>query len=83
MATPYHWPGGIPREIKRHATDLSRDEIEEQVKGWLLFVRESWLPRPSDLDADKEYELRQRRALVQQWASASQEFRDVLLSGQP
>ncbi|KAJ5501494.1 hypothetical protein N7453_006311 [Penicillium expansum] len=76
MATPSHWPGGIPREIKRHATDVSRDEIEEQVKGWLLFVRESWLPRPSDLDADKEYELRQRRALVQQWASASQEFRD-------
>jgi hypothetical protein len=79
MATPSYWPGGIPREIKHHETDVTRDEFEEQVKGWLLFVRESWVPRPSNLNSDKEYELRQRRALVQQWVSASQEFRDVLL----
>lgn len=71
MAIPFHWPGGIPREIKRHETDVSRDEIEEQVKDWLPFVKEKWLPRPSNLDADREYELRQRRALVQQWVSAS------------
>lgn len=28
-------------------------------------------------DADEEYELRQRRALVERWASADQSFRDV------
>ncbi|OKP00020.1 hypothetical protein PENSUB_8218 [Penicillium subrubescens] len=78
--TTIHWPGGIPREIKPHPeTDLSQDELEEEVKGWLLFVQENWVPRDraNISDDDKEYELRQRRALVQNWASESQDFRDV------
>ncbi|KAJ5198445.1 uncharacterized protein N7498_007562 [Penicillium cinerascens] len=38
-----YWPGGIPREIKHHSkADLSQDELREEVKGWLLFVEESW-----------------------------------------
>ncbi|KAL4994246.1 hypothetical protein BDV10DRAFT_197657 [Aspergillus recurvatus] len=68
------WPGGIPGCIKRHPTgELSDEELKEEVKGWLLFVRIG-----DDLtDNDNgEYELRQRRALVEQWASASQEFRN-------
>ncbi|OOQ90739.1 hypothetical protein PEBR_03487 [Penicillium brasilianum] len=74
----FHWPGGIPREIKHHPkADLSQDELREEVKGWLLFVQESWVPRDrANTNDDKEYELRQRRALVQKWASESQSFRD-------
>lgn len=29
---------GIP-EIRLHPTDLDREEVAEQAKGWLLFVR--------------------------------------------
>lgn len=37
---PGHWPGGIPSHIRPHHTaDLSFDEIKEEVKGWLLFVK--------------------------------------------
>lgn len=80
LMSTIHWPGGIPRELKPHPkADLSQDELREEIKGWLLFVQESWLPRDQAniSDNDKEYELRQRRALVQQWASESQDFRDV------
>ncbi|KAL5335953.1 hypothetical protein BJX70DRAFT_401142 [Aspergillus crustosus] len=72
-----HWPGGIPRCIKQHPTaDLASDELQEEVKGWLLFVKENWVPRPKVDEDNNEYELRQRRALVEQWAAASQAFRD-------
>jgi hypothetical protein len=75
-----HWPGGIPCEIKPHPqTDLSQDELREEVEGWLRFVQEKWVlrDRANITDVHKEYELRQRRALVQKWASESQDFRDV------
>ncbi|RDW64344.1 uncharacterized protein DSM5745_09755 [Aspergillus mulundensis] len=72
-----HWPGGIPSCIKRHPVeDLSIEELKEEVKGWLLFVKETWVARPDSMEDDDEYELDQRRALVEQWASASQGFRD-------
>ncbi|KAL2813963.1 hypothetical protein BJX63DRAFT_206234 [Aspergillus granulosus] len=72
-----HWPGGIPSCIKRHPTgDFSSGELIEEVKGWLLFVKEAWVPRPDGTNGDGEYELQQRRALVGQWTSASQQFRD-------
>ncbi|GAQ03702.1 hypothetical protein ALT_1023 [Aspergillus lentulus] len=74
-----HWPGGIPCSIKPHPEDdLSLDQMKEEVKGWLLFVRENWVRR-SEADIaedDRDYELRQRRKLVEQWASATQEFRN-------
>ncbi|RHZ47427.1 uncharacterized protein CDV56_102568 [Aspergillus thermomutatus] len=77
---PGHWPGGIPSHIRPHHTaDLSFDEIKEEVKGWLLFVKESWVPRAHagvPEDEDDDYELRQRRALVERWAAGAQEFRD-------
>jgi hypothetical protein len=60
MAT-IHWPGGIPRGIKHYPkTDLSQEELREEVKGWILFVQESWVPRDQAnvSDDDKEYELR-------------------------
>ncbi|KAL2828176.1 hypothetical protein BDW59DRAFT_51263 [Aspergillus cavernicola] len=72
-----HWPGGIPGCIRRHPTaDLPIDELQEEVRGWLLFVKETWVPRSQADEDNGEYELRQRRALVEQWAAASQEFRD-------
>jgi hypothetical protein len=36
---PFHWPGGIPAEVKPHPTgDFTPEEVDEEVKGWLLFV---------------------------------------------
>jgi hypothetical protein len=36
---PFHWPGGIPAEVKSHPTgDFTPGEVDEEVKGWLLFV---------------------------------------------
>ncbi|KAG2027748.1 hypothetical protein GB937_000190 [Aspergillus fischeri] len=68
---PGLWPGGIPSHIRPHHTaDLSFDEIKEEVKGWLLFVKESWVSRAHAGVAeseDEDYELRQRRALVDRW----------------
>ncbi|KAJ5797782.1 uncharacterized protein N7503_007078 [Penicillium pulvis] len=74
-----HWPGGVPSSIQPHPeTDLSHDYAKEEVKGWLLFVQESWV---SVVDAgatsDVGYELKHRRQLVEKWASATQEFRAV------
>ncbi|GFG15823.1 hypothetical protein IFM61392_09179 [Aspergillus lentulus] len=71
--------GGIPCSIKPHPEDdLSLDQMKEEVKGWLLFVQENWVRRSeADIAEDNgDYELRQRRKLVEQWASATQEFRD-------
>ncbi|GFF76635.1 hypothetical protein IFM62136_09368 [Aspergillus lentulus] len=77
---PGVWPGGIPSHIRPHHTaDLRFDESKEEVKGWLLFVKESWVSRAHAGVAESEdeyYELRQRRALVDRWAAATQEFRD-------
>ncbi|RAH51923.1 hypothetical protein BO85DRAFT_473108 [Aspergillus piperis CBS 112811] len=65
------WPAGIP-EIRQHTTDLSQEELREEAKGWLLFVREKIQPTSTPEDG-----LRQRRALIEQWATASQEFREA------
>ncbi|KAJ5918607.1 hypothetical protein N7466_010599 [Penicillium verhagenii] len=76
---PFHWPGGIPTVIKADPNgDITRDEINEEAKGWLLFVEEKWVPRDNANvpDEDGDYEVRQRRSLVETWAKASQEFRD-------
>ncbi|KAJ6103223.1 hypothetical protein N7486_005650 [Penicillium sp. IBT 16267x] len=80
-----HWPGGIPRSIKPHPeTDLSLDQIKEEVKGWLLFVQENWVAAAdAGVSNDGEYELRHRRQLVEKWASATQELRDSYQSRAP
>ncbi|KAJ6107423.1 hypothetical protein N7523_008746 [Penicillium sp. IBT 18751x] len=74
-----HWPGGIPSSIKPHPdTDLSLDQVKEEVKGWLLFVQENWVPAPNTgASNDGQYELHQRRLLIEKRASATQELRDV------
>lgn len=47
-------------------TDLSQDELGEEVKSWLRFVEENWVPRylANISNDDNEYELRQCRDLV-------------------
>ncbi|KAJ5540167.1 hypothetical protein N7513_008499 [Penicillium frequentans] len=80
-----HWSGGIPTCIQPHPEpDLSDDEIKEEVKGWLLFVKENWVSAANaGASSDAEYELKHRRQLVEKWASATQEFRDSYQSRAP
>ncbi|OQD73867.1 hypothetical protein PENDEC_c013G01540 [Penicillium decumbens] len=79
LSHPFHWPGGIPPEINPDANgDINPEEVDEDAKGWLLFVEEKWVPRAmvNVSDKDGDYETRQDRALVETWAKASQEFRN-------
>ncbi|KAE8420130.1 hypothetical protein BDV36DRAFT_307184 [Aspergillus pseudocaelatus] len=62
------WPVGIP-EIRLHLTDLNPEELTEEAKGWLLFEESQPTSTP-------EHGLRHRRALIEEWATASQEFRE-------
>lgn len=76
----FHWPGGIPLEVKPDTNgDIAPEEANETAKGWLLFVSETWVSREDANipDHDTDYEVRQRRALVETWAKAEQAFRDV------
>jgi hypothetical protein len=60
---------------------LCEGRIELPCLDWILTVaQESWVSRAHAGVAESEdgdYELRQRRALVDRWAAATQEFRDV------
>lgn len=38
---PFHWPGGIPPEIKANPNDVTIQQANEEAKGWLLFVEVS------------------------------------------
>ncbi|KAJ5910792.1 uncharacterized protein N7473_000095 [Penicillium subrubescens] len=71
------WPAGIA-EVRLEPTDISRTELREEVKGWLLFVREESYPTSTPEDG-----LRQRRAFIEKWATASQEFRESYYSRAP
>ncbi|EED22087.1 conserved hypothetical protein [Talaromyces stipitatus ATCC 10500] len=76
---PFHWPGGILPEVRLDPNgDIKPDEVKEEAKGWLLFVTERWVSReaPNIPDHDGDYEVRQRRTLVETWAKADQQFRD-------
>ncbi|KAJ5948569.1 hypothetical protein N7454_001876 [Penicillium verhagenii] len=70
-STSQGWPAIA--EIHLHPTDLPRRELPEETKGWLLFVREESESQPVSTPEDG---LRQRRALIEKWATASQEFRE-------
>ncbi|PYI02449.1 hypothetical protein BO78DRAFT_410584 [Aspergillus sclerotiicarbonarius CBS 121057] len=76
---PFHWPGGIPPEVRPDPYgDRTWEEIFEDTKGWLLFVRENWISRETANvpTTDGDYEVRQRRQLVEAWAKTTQRFRD-------
>lgn len=62
-----HWPGGIPSFIRRHKEPV--ENVATASRAWRFFVREQWV----DGGAVDE----QRRALIERWATADQEFRDV------
>lgn len=63
------WPGGIPSYIRRHKQPV--DDVEAATRAWRHFVREQWT-ETQGVAADQ-----QRRALVERWATADQELRDV------
>jgi hypothetical protein len=63
------WPGVIPSYIRRH--DQPEDDVESATRAWRYFVREQWT---DSVAADQ-----QRRALIERWATADQETRDVSL----
>ena len=43
---PYHWPGGIPREIQVDANgDITPEQANGEAKLWLLFVGVKVLPQ--------------------------------------
>jgi len=51
LSHPFHWPGGIPPEINPDANgDINPEEVDEDAKGWLLFVE----VRNSPLGFDKK-----------------------------
>ncbi|KAJ5657699.1 uncharacterized protein N7484_001348 [Penicillium longicatenatum] len=60
------WPDGIPSCVRRHEKPV--ENVESITCAWRRFVREQWVGG-SDID-------QQRRALIERWATADQEFRD-------
>ncbi|KUI70498.1 hypothetical protein VM1G_06397 [Cytospora mali] len=70
-----YWPGGIPTHIRCHPEPLKMN-VKEELKSWFLFIKESYVP-PDPGNQDPDYELNQRRRLVSQWASMSQEDRNA------
>jgi hypothetical protein len=61
------WPGGIPSYINRH--EQAEDDVKSATRAWRYFVRERW--------TDSVATDQQRRALIERWATADQELRDV------
>ncbi|GIJ82161.1 hypothetical protein Asppvi_000666 [Aspergillus pseudoviridinutans] len=61
-----------PSDFHLHPTKLCPSDLQEETKGWLQF--EEWRPA-----SNVEDEVRQRRLLVEKWAAASQDFREVIL----
>ncbi|ETS79023.1 hypothetical protein PFICI_08876 [Pestalotiopsis fici W106-1] len=76
MADPAkYWPGGIPAHIRCHGEPIT-ERLDEECKGWQLFLEESAQARePGNNDAN--FEVNQRRKLVDQWASFTQIERDA------
>ncbi|KAK9794212.1 putative HNH nuclease domain-containing protein [Seiridium cardinale] len=86
MADPAkYWPGGIPPHVQCHGEPLE-DDLAEEVKGWQLFLepvltypkknKENSVPREPG-NEDENFEVSQRRRLVEQWALMDQEERDA------
>ncbi|KAF3393218.1 hypothetical protein DPV78_010089 [Talaromyces pinophilus] len=67
------WPGGIPSTARIHQDgDISYDEMREPTKGWPQFVHEEWIPKTDLIE-----ETKQRRAVVERWASSDQALQDA------
>ncbi|KAF7533982.1 hypothetical protein G7054_g6620 [Neopestalotiopsis clavispora] len=70
-----YWPGGIPAHVLCHDEPIE-EGLDEECKGWQLFLEENVEGRgPSNDDAD--FEVNQRRKLVERWATLEQAERDA------
>ncbi|ETS74713.1 hypothetical protein PFICI_13197 [Pestalotiopsis fici W106-1] len=82
MSNPLnYWPGGIPAHIRCHPGIIT-GLWSNTVKGWLLFLKEHAVPRDSS-NIEADFEIKQRRKLVDQWASMTQADRDSYHSRAP
>lgn len=89
-----HWPGGVPATVRIHPDgDIFEEAMTEHFALYISILffptnslrggKEQWTAREAAGNPDEddgEYELRQRWSLIQQWASADQNFRDVSFS---
>ncbi|KAJ5363031.1 hypothetical protein N7541_003875 [Penicillium brevicompactum] len=62
------WPGGIPSFIRRHKEPLAPENLDAASRAWRHFVRDQWVSGDA---ADQ-----QKRALIERWATADQQFRN-------
>ncbi|CAG8928769.1 unnamed protein product [Penicillium salamii] len=69
------WPGGIPSFIRRHKEPVARENFDAASRAWRHFVREQWV------GGDGADQL--KRALIERWATADQQFRDSYQSRAP
>ncbi|KAJ5313115.1 hypothetical protein N7508_003945 [Penicillium antarcticum] len=69
------WPRGIPSFIRRHEEPVARKNFDAASRAWRHFVREQWVGGDG---ADQ-----QKRALIERWATADQQFRDSYQSRAP
>ncbi|KAK6070441.1 hypothetical protein SCUP234_09807 [Seiridium cupressi] len=76
MADPAkYWPGGIPVHVRCHDEPIE-EGLDEECKGWQLFLEENVEARESGND-DADFEVNQRRKLVERWAAFEQTERDA------
>ena len=67
------WPGGgYPSFIRRYHEPVAWEDFHAATRAWRCFVREQWV---GGATADQ-----QKRDLVERWATAGQEFRDVWIT---
>ncbi|KAI4598157.1 hypothetical protein KJ359_003040 [Pestalotiopsis sp. 9143b] len=76
-----YWPGGVPSEVRFHPTPI-RGSLRNEIKGWQLFLKENAVGRGPG-ETDDTFEVRQRRKLMQRWASMSQSDRDAYQNRAP
>ncbi|OQE13039.1 hypothetical protein PENFLA_c056G01948 [Penicillium flavigenum] len=69
------WPGGIPSFIRRHEEPVASENFDAASRAWRHFVRDQWVGGDA---ADQ-----QKRALIERWAKADQQFRDSYQSRAP
>ncbi|KAF4766712.1 hypothetical protein HAV15_011009 [Penicillium sp. str.  len=77
--TVHFWPGGVPADLPVYqGQEQWFHEVEEEIKGWLLFVKENWTTSQAAGTGEGgiEYAPSQRRKLMLQWASYSQSVRE-------
>ncbi|KAJ5657220.1 uncharacterized protein N7484_000869 [Penicillium longicatenatum] len=69
------WPGGIPSFVRRYEEPVDPGNFDAASRAWRHFVRDQWVKG----DASDQ----QKRALIERWATADQQFRDSYQSRAP